>query len=153
MTITELVERVAKKIGAPPDFTWAFADEIIRALILALDAGEEVKIRGLGRFHWAPVKGRKAGLGEQKHYPGGLKLKFAPAGRFRTRRHNMDKLGVVLDPNKVKEADEKVKEAQKKKPGGKSESRCCPVCLAELDDAGACPVHGTEPFEPGGQGD
>lgn len=49
----------------------------------------------------------------------------------------LTKLGVVLDDEKVKEADDGAKGTH------------CPWCLSELDNAGACPVHGTEPFEPG----
>ena len=48
--------------------------------------------------------------------------------------------GVELDDEKTKQAGE----------GG--EGTHCPVCLKELDDAGACPVHGTEPFEPTSRG-
>ena len=50
----------------------------------------------------------------------------------------MSKLGVELDDQKTKSAST----------GDTVNS--CPVCLSELDDAGACPVHGTEPFEPAG---
>jgi hypothetical protein len=49
----------------------------------------------------------------------------------------MDKYAVVLD-------DEKVKEAGKTDPGTIAK---CPLCGADLDDGGACPTHGTEPFE------
>lgn len=48
----------------------------------------------------------------------------------------MDKYGVQVDQEKVKEASEVTqKEAS------------CPICSARLDNGGACPVHGTEPFE------
>lgn len=64
----------------------------------------------------------------------------------------MEKYGVVLDPKKVKKAE--VLDDNKTKTAGEGDSvRICPVCGKELDDAGACPVHGTEPFEPNGQGD
>ena len=49
----------------------------------------------------------------------------------------MTKLGVVLDDSKTKEAGI----------GSKDQSNC-PVCDKKLDDAGACPTHGTEPLEP-----
>jgi hypothetical protein len=51
----------------------------------------------------------------------------------------MAKYGVQLDEDKVKESEE-----------GQAPTNC-PICLEELDDAGACPKHGTEPFEPTGQ--
>ena len=47
----------------------------------------------------------------------------------------MEKYGVEKNPDKVKEA------GQGTKPG------TCPQCGAALDSGGACPVHGTEPFE------
>lgn len=47
----------------------------------------------------------------------------------------MTKLGVELDDEKTKSAAE----------GGSTPT--CPRCLSKLDDAGACPKHGTEPFE------
>ena len=49
----------------------------------------------------------------------------------------MVKYGVTLD-------DQKEKTASK----NKNEIRICPVCAEELDDAGACPEHGTKPLEP-----
>jgi len=47
----------------------------------------------------------------------------------------MTKLGVELDDDKIKTA-------------GEGAAPACPICLSELDDAGACPEHGTKPFEP-----
>lgn len=48
----------------------------------------------------------------------------------------MDKYGVQLDEEKTKEASESNPTAP-----------VCPVCSSRLDGGGACPVHGTEPFE------
>jgi hypothetical protein len=48
----------------------------------------------------------------------------------------MEKYGVQLDEEKVKEASD-----SGKKPG------TCPVCGSTLDGGGACGTHGTEPFE------
>lgn len=47
----------------------------------------------------------------------------------------MNKYGVALD-------DEKVKESSVQYPDDK-----CFICGKELDSGGACPEHGTEPFE------
>lgn len=47
----------------------------------------------------------------------------------------MDKLGVVLDDSKTKTAQN-------------TPVPTCPICGKKLDNAGACPEHGTEPFEP-----
>jgi len=146
MTLTEIVERIAERLGSPPDLAWGFVDETIKEVIDVLESGEKVKIRGLGTLFWAPVKGRDVPWGVPM--PEGVKLKFAPAARFRSRRNSMSmtKYGVVTD-------DDKTKEAEKEGDGGEDAIPACPICLETLDDAGACPVHGTEPFEPGGQGD
>ena len=47
----------------------------------------------------------------------------------------MTKYAVVTDNEKTKEA----------KAG--TTPKGCPLCHASLDTAGACPAHGTEPFE------
>lgn len=51
----------------------------------------------------------------------------------------MTKYGVVTE-------DEKTKTASKG-----NEIVVCPVCGEEVDNANACPTHGTKPFEPDGQ--
>lgn len=51
----------------------------------------------------------------------------------------MTKYGVELDNDRVKEASEGE--------GSTSELSHCPVCSQNLDDGGACPTHGTAPFE------
>jgi hypothetical protein len=50
----------------------------------------------------------------------------------------MSKYGVELDDTKTTTADNKP-------------TSSCPRCGKALDDAGACPQHGTEPFEPSGK--
>lgn len=47
----------------------------------------------------------------------------------------MSKYGVELDDTKTKTAEN-------------APASTCPRCGKTLDDAGACPEHGTEPFEP-----
>lgn len=47
----------------------------------------------------------------------------------------MEKYGVEFDPEKTKTGTAGVE------PG------TCPWCGAKLDSGGACPAHGTEPFE------
>jgi nucleoid DNA-binding protein len=152
MTLSEIVDRVIRRIEGSrveKEFLWELLQETIDEVALVLGRGEEVKIRGLGRLYWAPVKRTTKRLaGKDISVPDGWRLKFDPAGPFRRRTkmpedkdEGLTKLGVVLDGNKTKTA-------------GEGDSvRICPVCGKELDDAGACPVHGTEPFEPDGQGD
>lgn len=48
----------------------------------------------------------------------------------------MDKYGVQFDEEKTKEASK-----------GTSTVPVCPLCSSRLDSGGACPTHGTEPFE------
>jgi nucleoid DNA-binding protein len=123
-----------------PQIAWGFAQSIVDIMIERLDRGEEIKVRGLGTFCWTDVPERRMPNGRDA--PGGRKLKFKPSKRFRHRRTNMadndegmSKYGVQTDDNKTKTAEE-------------GTTRICPICGKELDDAGACPVHGTEPFEP-----
>jgi len=47
----------------------------------------------------------------------------------------LTKYGVELDADKTKTAEN-------------SPASTCPRCGKTLDNAGACPEHGTEPFEP-----
>ena len=151
MTITELIELVSDRTGAERTVVHGFFQSFVDIMVERIDAGDEVKIRGLGTFRWVDVPGVKLPRPKRKamgitHLPGGRKLRFFPAKQFRTRRteemsdkdEGMSKLGVVLDDDKTKTAT-------------KTQVDACPVCLSELDDAGACPKHGTEPFEPDGQ--
>jgi len=46
----------------------------------------------------------------------------------------MDKYGVDVDKTKSKTAEQGIE-------------RICPICGQTLDNGGACPQHGTEPFE------
>lgn len=144
MTLTEIIEILSERTGAEPRIVWGFAQSLVDIMIERLDRGEEVKVRGLGTFHWADVPGREMPDGSWAE--SGRKLKFTPSKRFKHRRTNMKeandegmtKLGVVLDDQKTKTAEQ-------------GEVRICPICGKELDDAGACPDHGTEPLEPNEQ--
>lgn len=48
----------------------------------------------------------------------------------------MTKYAVVTDDPKEKTASE-----------GEDVTQVCPTCAKKLDSGGACPTHGTEPFE------
>ena len=138
MTITEIAELISRRTGAEFQLTWGFAQSFIETIVECLDRGHEVKIRGLGTFHWVDIKQQTLPFGRK--VPAGRKLKFKAAKQFYSRRlqmsdDGMTKLGVVLDDDKTKTA-------------GKGSDRICPICGSKLDDAGACPVHGTQPFEP-----
>jgi nucleoid DNA-binding protein len=141
MTITEVVELAAERVGADPKLFWGFAQALIDSVVGQLDHGVDVKIRGLGTFFWVDVPSKEMPNG--RSYAAGRKLKFKPAKRLQYRRtimcseeeEGMTKYAVVLD-------DDKAKTASKKRPGH------CPECDKGLDKGGACPTHGTEPFEP-----
>lgn len=140
MTLTEIVELAAKQVGSDPKLFWGFADALICSVIGQLEQGVDVKIRGLGTFTWVNVPAKELPGG---HFSAaGKKLKFKPSKRLQRRRtvmsdseEGMTKYAVVLD-------DEKTKTASNKRPGH------CPECDKDLDKGGACPTHGTEPFEP-----
>lgn len=147
MTLEQIIKDVARRQGVSPTLAGGFVRDAIEELARVLDSGGTVKVRGLGSFGWQKAKARSSsgafkGLG----VPAGWKLHFLPARRYRGRRTAMSdpdamtKYGVELDDNKTKQASE-----QPGKPGR------CPTCQRVLDDAGACPVHGTEPLESTGQ--
>jgi len=147
---------VANAVGSTYDEAYGFAQTFIDIVISRLDAGDEVKIRGLGTFKWAEVgakripcrtrnsakRFRKGGAGLEHWLFPGQKLRFIPATKFKTRRpivadedEGMDKYAVVTeDPDGKTAAD--------------GTDKICPVCGKTLDNGGACPTHGTEPFEP-----
>jgi len=157
MTHTELIEMVADAVGSSYEEAHGFIQTFIDIVISQLDAGDEVKIRGLGTFKWAVVKGKKVplivdygphgddiGITRYFNLPPGKKLRFIPATKFKTRRaimpdneEGMDKYAVVTD-----DTDDSKTAAD----GGVG--RVCPICAETLDNGGACPNHGTEPFEP-----
>jgi nucleoid DNA-binding protein len=146
-TIAEIVRRIARRHGVRQDLAGGFVYEAVDEIVRVLDAGSNVKIRGLGTLQWQQVAERPgSGALTGSRISAGKKLRFIPSKRFRSRRTKMSdsdgmtKYGVELDQEKTKQASEK--------PGGAGR---CPTCSSKLDDAGACSVHGTEPLEPAGQ--
>jgi len=149
MTHTEIIAMVANAVGSTYEEAHGFAQTFIDIVISRLDAGDEVKIRGLGTFKWSdvtkttiPVK-ELGGVGEisLRSISNGVKLRFIPALKFRTRRaimpdedEGMNKYAVVTED----QDDNKTAGVEK----------ICPICGKTLDSGGACPEHGTEPFEP-----
>jgi len=149
-TLKDIVNRVAKQLDVSQELTHKFVSRAFDDMTAQLDAGRSVRIRGLGLFAWTTDPARPYHQFNGKPYPlpEGNKLRFTPAAVLRGRRRTemaemqkddnegMTKYAVVTDNEKTKEAKAGV---------GKS---TCPVCDAGLDSAGACPAHGTEPFEP-----
>jgi nucleoid DNA-binding protein len=143
----ELSRIVSRRIGAPAEYTEDFANAVFDCLVECLEQGNDLSIRGLGTFYWTPAAARTLQVWTTKkervyvHHPEGLKLKFLPSTKLRRRRRKMSdteftKYGVELD-------DEKEKQAAKNKEG----VAICPICSKVLDSGGACPEHGTKPFE------
>lgn len=147
MTLGQIIKDMARRHGVSRALAGGFVYEAIEELARVIDLGDEMKVRGLGTFRWQKAKAR-TGTGALKgsRTPAGWKLRFLPARHFRSRRTRMSdqggmvKYGVELDTEKTKQASEHPDKAGR-----------CPVCRRVLDDAGACPVHGTEPLEPAGQ--
>jgi hypothetical protein len=158
VTHTEIIEMVANAVGSTYEEAHGFAQTFIDIVISRLDAGDEVKIRGLGTFKWAPVMGKpipyrahvcvdpfcaRCATEKVRHIslPVGMKLRFIPAVKFKKRRaimpdedEGMNKYAVVTED----QDDTKTAGVEK----------ICPICGKTLDSGGACPEHGTEPFEP-----
>lgn len=144
MTLVQIIKDIARRHRVPTALAGGFVQEAIEGLIRALESGRGVTVPGLGSFRWQQVKERAvtgALRRTRTQVPSGWKLRFVPARRFRGRRtamsdsDGMTKYGVELDDSKTKQASKGSKPCR------------CPACGSLLDDAGACPVHGTEPLE------
>ena len=146
MTLKELIGRVAHRQGVSTALVEGFVLAAVEEVLSELHRGGVVKIRGIGTLRWKSLQPWKGRGFLTKDVPPGWKLCFTPAAQFRTRRREMSdnegmtKYGVQLDDEKTKEASE-----------GSDKKDRCPICQRELDDARACPVHGTEPLEPTGR--
>ena len=149
MTHTELIEQVADAVGSTFEEAHGFIQSFIDIVISQLDAGDEVKIRGLGTLQWPHVAAKKVPFDKDegavpfRQVPAGKKLRFIPATKLRTRRlampdedEGMNKYAVVTD------------DQDDNKTAADGVKKVCPVCGETLDSGGACPKHGTEPFEP-----
>ena len=147
-TLKDIVARVAKQLDVSQELAHKFVSRAFDDMIAQLEAGQSVRIRGLGLFAWTtdPARPYHQFNGKPCPLPEGSRLRFTPASALRGRRtemaetkrddgEGMTKYAVVTDNEKIKEA---------KVGTGKA---ACPLCDASLDSAGACPAHGTEPFE------
>lgn len=135
-TYKKVAELVSQRTEAPLDLVWPIMRELIDVTKELLEKGDDVVYWGLGTFEWYTRKPTRFGnvhTGEVAELPARRMLKYTPSDLLEKRKL-MDKYGVVLD--------DKTKEAQKTDNLTK-----CPICGATLDDGGACPTHGTEPFE------
>ena len=140
VTPAEITKVICRRTGAPKHIVWPIIDEFISVAIEALESGKDLKLRSLGTLYWKRVPKRdgfRSRLdGKVYNLPERRKLKWLSSDRFKEARPAMEKYGVKLD-------DEKVKQALK----GKDNVESCPDCDKKLDSGGACPEHGTEPLE------
>jgi len=142
MNLNEVAKIVSFRTGMDRDVLTSLLPEIVDVIVTALQAGHEVKIRRLGTFTWKlnkPTRRRHPTTKELVNIPGGYTIKFLPSQTLSQRRipmsdEGMTKYGVVQD-DKVKEASEN------------KDPDSCYICGEKLDDGGACPKCGTEPFE------
>ena len=121
----EVANLTARNLGAPMFLVWPIIQVFLLIVNRLLDNGKPVYLRGLGTFRWKKSRRSK-----------GVMLRYIPSYDLRRGREAMEKYGVEFDDEKTKEASQ-----DGKKP------TTCPICGKKLDDGGACPVHGTEPFE------
>jgi hypothetical protein len=141
VTLTDISRRVARVYGVSDNIAWGFTLGVMEEVVRSLDAGNAVKLRGIGTLAWKFTPGLPGVANYTVPIPDGWKLRFIPSRKFRSRRtkmsdeEGMSKYGVELDHEKTKQA-------------GVVGKNNCPVCNLHLDDAGACPTHGTEPLEP-----
>ena len=90
MTLTQIIKDIARRQGIPTTLVGGFVREAIEELAHIVDSGGEVKVRGLGTFHWQRAKARTStGALKGSEVPAGWKLRFLPARRFRSRRTAM----------------------------------------------------------------
>ena len=72
MTKTELVDHVAAAVQLPKHQTETVITQFLQAIMVALQAGQSVELRGFGRFrlrHRAPRAGRNPRTGDMIQIP------------------------------------------------------------------------------------
>lgn len=134
ITTKKMCERVANQTNVEPGLAYKVIQVFLHSVRWSLKEGDSVGLKGVCALFW----------GEEKERPGVYTLKARPyqglEGERRMAEEGMEKYGVQLDDDKVKTA-------------GEQQEGTCPECGSNLDGGGACPTHGTEPFEkrPGGK--
>jgi len=157
ITINSIAKAMCEGTSRSPKEMAALYKKFVQYVIDAVAAGEDVQLLGLCTFRWEhrgpyikPVPpSPKHPKGALVEVPARRKLMVRLSERFKFKGakkmsggpyegpdEGMEKYGVQLDDEKVKEASE-----------GKPSKGICPICREPLDSGGACPVHGTEPFE------
>lgn len=159
MTLTELTESIAVDTGMPQaevvKVLTSFKHEVISALI----EGEQVKLKGFGTFLPKDPAPRKTFQGVMSVPRRTVRFRLAKTVQSLfplSRRNEMEKYGVVIDEEKVKEAEYKIGSTttgriSTKEPNlsnaPKSACGWCPKCGKNLEEPTKCVDCGTEPFE------
>jgi nucleoid DNA-binding protein len=140
--LSAVVESVRQKTGLPRSSITTICQLFMDGVFDILMAGDEVVLDGYGRFYWQrlpPTTLKPINSPIARTYPERHRIQFKPTRRYQggfvMDENGMDKYGVELENEKVKKAS---KEGQ---------PDTCPQCGKKLDTGGACPEHGTEPFE------
>ncbi len=134
MKRAQIIQHVAAVSGYKQKDVEKVLSAFFTLLPSIVNSGEPVQIKNFASFNWverAERKFRVPNTGRIIHIPArrGLKITFSSAYK---RSLPMEKYGVELNQTKI---------ATETKPNQ------CPWCQELLDDAGLCPVHGSEPFE------
>lgn len=90
-TLAALIKNVALRHGVPAPYVGGFVRDTIEEITYVMDAGGDVKVRGLGTFRWQKTKGRPGSGAYSGPIPDGWKLRFIPCKRLRARRTKLDK--------------------------------------------------------------
>lgn len=138
LTIKKVIKRVTKRTGVDSEIVRAVLAESVSIMADNLFRGNDLKLRHIGTLTWSPRKARKRVLnGVTFEAREGRVLRLKPASALRKvipmEDEGMTKYAVITE-----EQDES-KQASKE--------NTCYICGTGLDDGGACPKCGTEPFE------
>lgn len=139
-----LAKIVCEKTEAPIDVVWPIIQEFLETMSEELMEGRDVWMKSIGTFRWYilppmvmycnPTTRGPVRLGWRR------KLKYESSGPFvmtyPIEEEDVEKYGVKFSRFKKKFAEE-----VRKNPDD------CPICGEKIDEGGACPKHGTKPFE------
>lgn len=135
--------KICENSEAPMDVVWPIVQMYLEVLEATLAGGHDVRLPRIGTFRWYVLTPRYIRYNPAVDGPLQLgwrrKLRFEPS-QFNTAQpieeEDVEKYGVKFSRFK-----EKIAEESAKRPGH------CPLCGEKRDEGGACPKHGTEPFE------
>ena len=142
LQLADVVETIRQKTGMSSEPLMTICRLFLEGMGDFLMAGENVTLAGYLRFYWQkvpPKSIRLFGRTTVTKLPARYKLRVHLANRFQggfvMDKGGMDKYGVELETEKVKQASK----------DGQPDT--CLQCGKKLDSGGACPEHGTEPLE------